>query len=52
MFYDYCVLTKNQIFLGAIRMDGNVKTSIDLEDDHHMDGYKINRDTNPLDEEA
>ena len=35
--YDYCVLTKNQLFLGAIRMDGNAKTSIDLEDDNYMD---------------
>ena len=50
--YDYCVLTKNQLFLGAIRMDGNAKTSIDLEDDNCMDDLKINRDTNPLNEEA
>ena len=46
------MLTKNQLFLGAIRMDGNAKTSIDLEDDNCMDDLKINRDTNPLNEEA
>ena len=33
-------------------MDGNAKTSIDLEDDNYMDDLKINRDTNPLNEEA
>ena len=46
------MLTKNQLFLGAIRMDGNAKTSIDLEDDNYMDDLKINRDSNPLNEEA
>ena len=50
--YDYCMLTKNQLFLGAMWMDGNAKTSIDLEDDNCMDDLKINRDTNPLNEEA
>ena len=46
------MLTKIQLFLGAIRMDGNAKTSIDLEDDNYMDDLQINRDINPLNEEA
>ena len=50
--YDYCVLTKIQLFLGAIQMDGNAKMSLDLEDDNYIDGLKINRDINPLNEEA
>jgi hypothetical protein len=29
------VLTKIQLFLGAIQIDGNVKMSIDLEDDKY-----------------
>ena len=33
-----CVLTKIQLFLGAIQMDGNAKMSIDLEDNNYMDG--------------
>ena len=33
-------------------MDGNAKTSIDLEDDNYMDDLQINRDINPLNEEA
>ena len=50
--YDCCVLTKIQLFLGAIQMDGNAKMSLDLEDDNYIDGLKINRDINPLNEEA
>jgi hypothetical protein len=46
------MLTKIQLFLGAIRMDGNAKTSIDLEDDNYMDDLKIIRDSNPSNEEA
>ena len=46
------MLTKNQLFLGVIRMDGNANTSIDLEDDNYMDDLKINRDSNPSNEEA
>ena len=33
-------------------MDGNAKMSIDLEDDNYMDDLQINRDINPLNEEA
>jgi len=46
------MLTKIQLFLGAIQMDEIVKISKDLEDDNYKDDLEINRDVNPWNEEA